>query len=51
MSSSLSNLANDLCDGLHNNKDINCNFFLLYRNQDDKLVFSCFECKKIYGRF
>ena len=49
MSSSLSNLADNFSDGLHNNKCINCKSFLDYMVfKDDQLTFRCFECKKNY---
>ena len=48
MSSSLSDLANNLSEGLHNNKCTNCKFYIEYLStKDDQFIFRCFECKKI----
>ena len=50
MSTSLSNLVNNLSDGLHNNKCADCKSSLEYMiTKDDQcaqLIFRCFECKK-----
>ena len=46
---SLSNLLDNLSDGLYNSKCINCKSFLDYMIfKDDELIFRCFECKKNY---
>ena len=46
MAISLSNLVNNLSDQLHNNCS-DCNNLLDYLVfKDDKIVFTCFECKK-----
>ena len=51
MSSSLSNLADNLSDGLHNNKYINCKFFPDYMVfKHDQLISRCFDCKKNYNK-
>ena len=47
MGTSLSNLANNLTDQLYNNC-FDCKNPLDYMVfKDDKIVFRCFECKKI----
>ena len=47
MSSSLSNLANNLSEGLHNDRCIDCKSCLDYMTtKDEQLVFRCFEYKK-----
>ena len=47
MSSSLSDLAGNLSEKLHNNKCTDCKFYLDYMStKDDQLIFRCFECKK-----
>ena len=47
MSSSLSNLVDNLYEGLHSNK---CTFrkscLDIMKFKDDQLIFKCFECKK-----
>ena len=51
MSTSLSNLVNNLSDGVHNNKCTDCKSYLDYiTTKDEKLIFSCFECKKNYEK-
>ena len=47
MSSSLSNLVDNLSEGLHCDKCTDCKSCLDYMKfKDDQLIFSCFECKK-----
>ena len=47
MSSSLSNLADNLSEGLHNDRCIGCKSYLDYiTTKDEQLIFRCFECKK-----
>ena len=47
MSSSLSNLADNLSEGLHSDKCTDCKSCLGYMiTKDGQLIFRCFECKK-----
>ena len=47
MSSSLSNLVDNLSEGLHSDKCTDCKSCLDYMTtKDEKLIFKCFECKK-----
>ena len=51
MSSSLSNLVDNLSERLHNDKCIDCKSCLDYMSvKDDQLIFRCFECKKNYEK-
>ena len=51
MLSSLSNLADNLSEGLHCDKCIDCKYCLDYMPvKDDQLIFECFECKKNYKK-
>ena len=51
MSSSLSNLVDNLSERLHSDKCTNCKFCLDDISvKDDQLVFRCFECKKNYQK-
>ena len=51
MSSSLSNLVNNLSEGLHCDKRIDFKSCLDYMSvKDDQLIFRCFECKKNYKK-
>ena len=51
MSSSLSNLVDNLSEGLHNNRCIDCKSCLDYMTtKDEQLLFRCFECKKNYKK-
>ena len=46
MSSSISNLVDNLSDGLHNDRCIDCKSCLDYMTiKDEQLIFTCFECK------
>ena len=50
MSSSLSNLVDNLCEGLHCDKWIDCKSYLDYMSvKDDQLIFRCFNCKNNYN--
>ena len=52
MSSSLSNLADNLFEGLHCDKCIDCKPCLDYMSvKNDQLIFRCFECKKNYKKY
>ena len=49
ISSSLSNLSDNLSEGLHGDKCTDCKSCLDYMTtKDEKLIFRCFECKKNY---
>ena len=51
MSSLLSNLVDNLSEGLHNDKCTDCKSCLDYMMfKDDQLIFWCFECKKNYKK-
>ena len=51
MSTSLSSLVDNLSDGFHCNKCIDCKSSLDYMiTRDDQLIFRCFECKKNYQK-
>ena len=51
MSSSLSDLLDNLSEGLHCDKCIDCKSYLDYMiTKDDQLIFRCFECKKNYKK-
>ena len=51
MSSSLSNLADNLSEGLHSDKGTDCKSYLDYMTtKDEQLIFSSFECKKNYKK-
>ena len=51
MSSPLSNLVDNLSEGLHSDKCIDCISCLDYMSvKDDQLIFRCFECKKNYKK-
>ena len=56
MSSSLSNLVDNLSEGLHNDRCIDCKSCLDYMTTKDdqrsctQLIFRCFECKKNYKK-
>ena len=47
MSTSLSNLVNNLSEGLHNDRCIGCKSCLDYMTtKNEQLSFRCFRCKK-----
>ena len=51
MSSSLSNLVDNLAEGLHSDKCTNCKSCLDYMTtKDEQLNFRCFRCKKNYEK-
>ena len=51
MSSSLSNLVDNLSEGLHRDKCTDCKSCPDYMiTKDDQLIFRCFECKKNYKK-
>ena len=51
MSSSLSNFAGNLSEGLHSDKCTDCKSYLDYMKiKDEQLIFRCFECKKNYKK-
>ena len=51
MSTSLSKLADNLSEGLHNDKCKDCMSCLDYMTtKDEKLIFRCFSCKKNYEK-
>ena len=51
MSTSLSNLVNNLSEGVQNDKSTDCKSCLDYMSiKDKKLIFRCFECKKNYEK-
>ena len=51
MSTSLSKLVDNLSEGLHNNRCIDCKSYLDYMiTKDEKLIFRCFSCKKNYEK-
>ena len=51
MSTSLSNLVNNLSEGVHNDKCTNWKSCLDYMtSKDEQLIFRCFRCKKRYEK-
>ena len=51
MSTSLSNLVDDLSEGVHNNKCTDFKSYLDYMStKDDQLIFRFLECKKSYEK-
>ena len=51
MSSSLSNLADNLSQGFHSDKCTDCKFCLDHMmSNDEQLIFKYFECKKNYKK-
>ena len=51
MDKSLSNLADNLSEGLHSEKCSDCKSHLDYMSiKDDKLILRCFECKENYQK-
>ena len=51
MSTSLSKLADNLSEGLHNNRCADCKSSHDYMiTKDEKLIFRCFTCKKNYEK-
>ena len=51
MSSSLSNLVDNLSEGLHNDRCIDCKSCPDFMTTNgEQLIFRCFECKKNYEK-
>ena len=51
MSTSLSKLVDNLSEGIHNNRCVDCKSSLYYMiTKDEKLIFRCFTCKKNYEK-
>ena len=51
MSTSLSKIVDNLSEGLHNNRYVDCKSCLDYmKTKDEKLIFRCFSCKKNYEK-
>ena len=51
MSSSLSDLVDNLSEGLHSDKCTDCKSYLdSMTTKDEQLIFRCFECKKNYEK-
>ena len=51
MSSSISKLVDNLSEGLHNNKCVNCESCLDYiKTKNKKLILECFNCKQYYEK-
>ena len=51
MPSSLSNLVDNLSEGLHSDKCTNCKSCLDYMTtKDEQLILRCFECEKNYKK-
>ena len=51
MSSSLSKLVDNLSEGIHNNKCVDCNSCLDYiKMKNEKLILKCFNCNNYYKK-
>ena len=51
MAMSLSKLVDNLSEGIHNNKCVDCESCLDYiKTKDEKLIFKCFNCKSYYEK-
>ena len=51
MSTSLSKLVDNLSEGIHNNKCLNCESYLDYiKTKNEKLILKCFNCKQYYEK-
>ena len=51
MPTSLSKLVDNLSEGLHNNTCVNCKSCFDYvKTKNEKLIFTCFNCKKNYEK-
>ena len=51
MSSSLSKLVDNLKEGLHNNRCVDCESCLDYiKTKNEKLIRKCFNCKQYYEK-
>ena len=52
MSSSLSKLVDNLSEGIHNNKCVNCNYCLDYiKIKNEKLILECYNCLRYRKKF
>ena len=52
MSTSLSKLVDNLSEGIHNNKYLDCERCLDYiRTKNEKLILKCFNCKQYYEKY
>ena len=51
MAPSLSKLVDNLSEGIHNNKCVNCNSCLDYvKTKNEKLILECYNCKQRYRK-
>ena len=51
MSTSLSNLVDNLSESLHNDKCKDCKYYLSYVTiKDNQLIFRCFSCKRNFEK-
>ena len=51
MPTSVSKLVDNLSEGLHNNRCVDCKSYLDFMiTKDEKLIFRCFTCKKNYEK-
>ena len=51
MSSALSKLVDNLSEGIHNNKCVNCNSCLDFiKTKNEKLILECYNCKQRYRK-
>ena len=51
MSSSLSKLVDNLSEGIHNNKYVDCKSYLDYiKTKIEKLILQCFNCEQYYKK-
>ena len=51
MSTSLSKIADNLSEGIYNNRCIDCKYCLDYmKTKDEKLILKCFKCKSYYEK-
>ena len=50
MSTSLSNLASNLSEGLLNDRRVDCKSCLKMNMKDEQLIFRCRSCKKNYEK-
>ena len=51
MSSSLSELVDNLSEGIHNNKCVDCESCLDYiKTKNEKLILKCFNCEQYYKK-
>ena len=51
MSTSLSRLVDNLSEGLHNDRCVDCKSYLDYMiTRDEKLIFRCYSCKNNYKK-